>query len=342
MASVNLVRTSGDGDVLGTDQLEATRQYIVVLEEDERGQEPVGFVRAEVPFSSSHPEPAWSSLIVVRYRKHAVEGSTLIWLVDVEYGPPGESVGTGRVPSTFFGWNVRISFGSGSETLFRSLPITDARGQLIEQGKIVGPPVYAVVDENNTDTPYTHTAASPTGKPVFLFRDPSIPPHKEFRQRIGMSRLGAGTEIICTRTIHRLSEALLRTFEDFKRHVNDTTMWGFARGALLASGIQIEEIAGASDADTSARVFRAQINISANREGWQDVEMVHTFTNDQGDESPVFPRASAPGAPAVDTNVPVSEFFRRYESAPLGDLFRIASQLSKPQPQARPSGLRQI
>lgn len=341
MASVNEVRTSGDGDVLGSDSLEATRTFIVILTEDERGEEPIGFVRTQVPLSSAHPEPAWAGTILVRYRKRATE-SLFVWLVDAEYGPPGEFVGTGRAPGTFFGWNVRISFGTGTETLFRSLPIFDARGRLVEHGKIVGPPVYEAVEKDDPNKPPTHVTLFPGGKDVFLYRKPNVPTHREFRQRIGMSRLAAGMEIVCTRTIHRLSEALVRTFEDFKRHVNDTTMWGFARGTLLVSGIEVEETTGTSNVDTSARVFRTQINISANREGWQDVQYFHTHTDDQGNEALVFPRATVPPAPPVDTNIPVSEFFRRYESAPLKDLFRIASQLSKPQPQSRPTGLRQI
>lgn len=287
---------SGDGDTFGLSGGSATKTFVSIV--GAYTDDPIEQVRTAHPYGQVHPKR--SGLGVSDYAQRTTENN-LVFDVDVIYSPP--------FLTGYDDWLWTMEIASESEHITRSEgrqpgdPDTGPNA-VAEEGRLIGPHFYVKPNANGEPTA-THEVDSLTGlEPIQLAQTTAI-------KVVGFDRLGAGTTFVGTKTVKSLPTSHVSQVTGFRRTINSVPFRGLASGSVLFVGASIAERLGLGEEGQLRRtnprppggprgggeVVKVQPHLAYNLRlsfryrgdglSWTPVEIVDTYTDERGFESPL-------------------------------------------------------
>ena len=287
--------TSGEGDATGLSGVDASRTFIVIL--DEVDDDPITVIQdgtgiqAGIPIGAPHPD--WNRFpyaVAFDYIKEEKKGPKA-WLIRIPYMLP--SAATPTQDEWLMRWRV------ATETELMKTDLT---------GKPIGPHAYEVAAQGTSPT---HTAFGGKEKLVQV---------EGGRRRTGLQRSRPVHSFTLTRTLSQITATQLAIVATYDNKINAYPLWPIRYGTyhmfgprlVKFVGIDFREEIGVSEGQTqSGLIYPTELSFLVNLDGWSPVKEFDVWPNDRGDESLVYP---------LESSEPVSETYKIYEEEDLSKI----------------------
>lgn len=298
MASVVETYTSRQGTTAGFHgHSNVPRTFIVTL--NAVSEDPIATCRNLGPdIGDRHPQYGYlrASDYTIRDRL-----SQLVWLVDVSHVSGGELSGN---------WIYSVSTSLESEHILETVE------KRVEDRKSIGPRVYRDVQENESPT---HRTDAKNG-PVWLIQTPA-------RNVVGYDRGRPVTTLTLSRIQPNYSLDQTGFMAGFVGTTNVLSFFGARKRTLLFQGADVQGQPGTMEGqrpEDSGVVWSVRLLFSWKTEAYTPATFVHTWRDEEGNESRIRSIAGDPSArPPIPPGQVVTEDFTVLEESDYNSILRI-------------------